>query len=429
MSQMLWHAKLSNRNSGHDERSMGGHMSVSLLDLKIAAHRSLARAKDLQADLVRLLPGSWSRMGLPGKPIPSLKTWIEEVRRATPDRWSKILGPHYEELLDQVTLNLPSPRSFGSGPHPREFQVARHLILPPFFMATLPGARVLGPDGVVVTSDGRLVAESSWPRCHLPGERAWNVLLVPPLERTGGCAYVIASPHPVGYYHWLADVLPRLMALEQLANDDLLVVVNDPLTSWQDQSLDLLGITPERRIPLGERYLEPDVVVLPSFPGDPGPHPAACRWLRERFLGEPRPVATRRRLYVTRRLARFRRVTNEAQLAGVLGEFGFEIVEAERLGFAEQVRLFSEAEVVVGPHGGGMANVVFAPEDCRVLEFFQPSYVLLSTYKISANLGQPYWYLLVERDRSNPADSDNGAHMRVDPDFLAKCLATVVKRA
>ncbi|MGI8424385.1 MAG: glycosyltransferase 61 family protein [Chloroflexota bacterium] len=57
-----------------------------------------------------------------------------------------------------------------------------------------------------------------------------------------------------------------------------------------------------------------------------------------------------------------RRVANEADVIRALRPLGFEVVHAERLTFAEQIRLFSEAAVVIGPHGSGMTNVLFAEE-------------------------------------------------------------------
>ena len=101
------------------------------------------------------------------------------------------------------------------------------------------------------------------------------------------------------------------------------------------------------------------------------------------------PPRRQRRLYVTRRLARCGRFTNEQELEPILLDHGFEIIEAERLSFIEQVRLFSQAEVVTGPHGAGLTNILFA-ESCKVLELFQPSYVLASSYKIATCLGQQY---------------------------------------
>jgi capsular polysaccharide biosynthesis protein len=44
-----------------------------------------------------------------------------------------------------------------------------------------------------------------------------------------------------------------------------------------------------------------------------------------------------------------------------------EVVYPEQMSFAEQVRVFSEANVIVGPAGSNMINAVFAPAYARIL--------------------------------------------------------------
>ena len=44
------------------------------------------------------------------------------------------------------------------------------------------------------------------------------------------------------------------------------------------------------------------------------------------------------------------------------------------LTFEQQVELFASAEVVVGVHGAGFANIVFAPENIKVIEVASKEY-------------------------------------------------------
>jgi capsular polysaccharide biosynthesis protein len=45
------------------------------------------------------------------------------------------------------------------------------------------------------------------------------------------------------------------------------------------------------------------------------------------------------------------------------------------MSLADQVELFSEAKVVIGPHGAGLTNIMFAPKGAIVIECFGDSYV------------------------------------------------------
>ena len=68
-----------------------------------------------------------------------------------------------------------------------------------------------------------------------------------------------------------------------------------------------------------------------------------------------------------RRNSHSRLMRNERQLEERLIERGFSVVQPELLSFADQFHLFSNAEAVVGATGAALANLVFCPEDVRVV--------------------------------------------------------------
>src|SRR5262249_18737931 len=101
-------------------------------------------------------------------------------------------------------------------------------------------------------------------------------------------------------------------------------------------------------------------------------------WLRDRF-GKLRSTSERggRKLFISRAgnpHAHNRRVLNEAEIAGIAVEQGFEIIRGEEIPFETQVKLFSEASIIAGPHGAGFANMVFAPQGTKIIEMIGPRY-------------------------------------------------------
>jgi capsular polysaccharide biosynthesis protein len=75
-----------------------------------------------------------------------------------------------------------------------------------------------------------------------------------------------------------------------------------------------------------------------------------------------------RRVYLSRKDAMMRRVLNEPAVEALLQAHGFETVQTERLSVFEQVALFSNAEIIAGPHGAGLTNAVFADAP-HIIEF------------------------------------------------------------
>ena len=77
-------------------------------------------------------------------------------------------------------------------------------------------------------------------------------------------------------------------------------------------------------------------------------------------------------IYINRKT---RRLKNELEVQSFLRDRGFKIVNLERLALREQMRLFNQADIVVGFHGAGLANLVFAKPGTKVIEIADPDCV------------------------------------------------------
>lgn len=76
-------------------------------------------------------------------------------------------------------------------------------------------------------------------------------------------------------------------------------------------------------------------------------------------------VVTPKRVYINRTN---RRLKNEDEVQAAVKRAGFTIVDLEQMTLDQQCRLFSDAEVVVGFHGAGLTNFVFAGPQTRGIE-------------------------------------------------------------
>jgi hypothetical protein len=84
---------------------------------------------------------------------------------------------------------------------------------------------------------------------------------------------------------------------------------------------------------------------------------------RDRQLPEPAP-----RIYLTRGDTRLRRVEGEADLMEGLRQRGFQVVQASWSNHHEQMRWFGEAQIVMGVHGAGLANILWAQRQPLLIE-------------------------------------------------------------
>ena len=124
----------------------------------------------------------------------------------------------------------------------------------------------------------------------------------------------------------------------------------------------------------------------------------SIRFLRDRLV--PRPGVNRRRsrqrLYVERRDAAHRRLMKEEDVVSLLLDYGFRPIQAEKMNFLEQVAAFGESEMIVGPHGGGLANMLFCPPRAKVIEL-SPYLNFDLYYRLATKLELDYYCVMGEK--------------------------------
>ena len=322
----------------------------------------------------------------------------------------------------------------------------------PTFTATLPNGRIwVAPQRNawdvcneigVFSSDGYLIGDLSraypW---YLPGcqqyQAADHSLLkprspLPPAKYLAGKVAVLPSLSGHIYYHWMFDTLPRIAILKQsleeqnqtLDNIDFFVV-NNFEKEFQKETLIALDIPLEKVIASDRApHIQAQQLIVPSFAGhlDWVP-PRSLKFLRSSFMpansasvendsgasdfidhseiSQP-PRIKNKRLYITRKKAKYRYLFNEADVVKMLAQFGFVSVALETLSVAEQIELFSEAEVIVAPHGSGLTNLAFCRPETTVIEFFSPNYVRTDYWMISEYLNLHHYYLIGESLECHP---------------------------
>ncbi|MEH7480114.1 glycosyltransferase family 61 protein [Neobacillus drentensis] len=310
---------------------------------------------------------------------------------------SEILPPNgiYNSVKDWVEANV---ESVSQGAVFKEIysetSFSRRMKRPPTRYPTkleggsvgvIPNGRVWGLNGAIVTPDNHLIWDASLefvlPRSN---HSIFKEEALPPISHHYG--QIADLTHVVGrnYYHWMYEVIPRIHLLQQSGiNVERYIVKSEPdHIPFQSETLYYLGITNDQLIKTHCGFhIQADHLVVPSQPS------FATKWgydfLRKTFLKEDNMNSTEKmRIYISRKWSRI--ITNESDLWDLLKQYGFIKVELETLSVAEQARLFSTAEVIVGAHGAGLANLTFCRPDTKVIEIFTPTYITPLYWVISS---------------------------------------------
>jgi len=294
------------------------------------------------------------------------------------------------------------------------------IVSPPPFVATVRNARVVGfrtiltESGLFFNDDsiqgrsarGQFLKELAmpYPFNELTGMRPLGTtgrftldIGKRRVQRVRGTVVVLSSAEPSNYGSWLFRVLPKFQARERfLPKRRLRYLVWCGHSTFQEY-LQLLGVSEDRII-----HQDPENVIyqieraiIPSMRNNQAFLDPESVTL---FAGMRETLGCRQkkgmRIYVSRvaqtQNGHSRAMLNEPDLVAKLVEMGFRIVDPESLSAARQISVFSSAEMVVGPSGSGMFNVVFCHPGTKVIDIESEPHWIHAHRSLFASCGLRY---------------------------------------
>jgi capsular polysaccharide biosynthesis protein len=288
-------------------------------------------------------------------------------------RWARERGLPVEILHDAIFGEI-SGLGAGDPVLEREIQACEDDLRRPQALAAIEGAVVRELDGLVILPDGQFCLQGNWYRQQLETHYAYRRRLPYIRRRLRGDLYSLLSLWSATYYHWFHDTLPRLLYAQPKLPPGTRYLINEHPRGYQLDSLKAFGI--------GEADLEIqssriDTLVERLWFATPLGHASfssadALSNVANRLKCHCGAVTCRpaeRRVYISRAKAGRRQVTNEKQVVPVMRQHGFDVLCCEDLSLADQVRTFAQAQVVLGPHGAGLTNILYTRPGTRVGEF------------------------------------------------------------
>ena len=283
-------------------------------------------------------------------------------------------GGTVTEIDPARPMPRPLPVIYGDAP---EVGLGNfHPIAPPTCVFTLPTARLLGPEGYVVTRDDCFVYDASFlSRVHatpLPSHPLYRRKRSRPVRRLAGCCLSLATDFAAGSFgHFLHDGFSRLYLFAKAGIDPAQadwVFCPRPRGASAEALFRSLRMPPERVLNWSQEYdYEAERLVATCFPCEVGTiTPEMARYLRD--LASPwRAVGrSRERIFLTRGNLR-RNLLNLAEIEGILREHGFSVIDpADHPATIEHC---ANAEIIAGVDGSNLANIAFAPEGACIMIF------------------------------------------------------------
>lgn len=386
-------------------RKLPNHVDTArmLIEETAAAH-GLDAARPLHESIAarmtdRRLASAWAKLLFDAGRDAELPPGFLSAPLSTVAAWLKAAGTPAQVVGPQERIPVEEPPIVG-GP-PATGERTEVLGYTPY-VGLVRDATIFWRSNMVLTADGAVLNDTAADPAYgrylafdedeaVLGRRDERLLLDVGRHRLADldAGVMLSGSASQHFGHWVPEYLCKLAYLQQHPRfADLPIIVDSEMPAPHLDYLRLL--TPNRIIEMpphsGLRCRE----LLTASPGMFFPvhlvrgHPvpehaqggfslAGIHFIRERVLAAvPAPAQGGRKLYLSRR-SRGRRPLNDDELGAYLATRGFETVFPEGMSFAEQAAMFRSAQVVVAPNGSALLNLIFSPQDVKILVLSQRS--------------------------------------------------------
>lgn len=230
-----------------------------------------------------------------------------------------------------------------------------------------------------------------------------------------------------GHFHWFCEVLPKLIDIKDDCKDFVLLLPDKPyINKIGLESLRLMGFEFGDIIFMKRTgfYKVRDLFYIPSVSKN-GLNDDLVKAVHEQIIGNRK--AGKKKIYISRQKAAYRKIANEEELVSLLQQYGFEILNAEDHTLEEQLDIFSSCDTLMGIHGAGLTNCFFMRTGGKLVELRKKenNTTNVGYWHLADSLGHAYYY------HNGIPDSDlslvgRGCNLTIPlADFEKKILASL----
>ena len=320
-----------------------------------------------------------------------------------------------EELFRKLNDDLYFQRDFQTN---KEYNRKQNLV-------KIPWGRVRDRIGYVFLPDGSVCSEANWSVDYMKTNPSYTNRFRK-RKKIRGDVFTLLGLWSDAYYHWFHDTLPRLSnSLPWLPGNCRFLIKSQP-SDFQMESLLALGIEKHRLVfqpAWGDTLVERLWFSTPhgytTFGGTQAIELIAQK-IKTHCIDSSVHADKKRRIFISRSNAPCRRILNEEQLMPTLQEHGFHREVLESHSFRRQVQIISACDILLGPHGAGIANLIFLPKDGKVLEIAGPQVVNCYGF-MSEDSGRAFARFAAEQEGLN-------GDYYVDPEKFTNFLKSQLKK-
>jgi capsular polysaccharide biosynthesis protein len=274
----------------------------------------------------------------------------------------KIISYRADQVKNNISLSKLAPYNYG--------------------IFEIKNACIWGNNGTILINNHYYISELNR---KLPSSKRNPIFyqhkITPPKLLEGNTA-VIASIAGDVYYHWMIDILPRLILLKNSPLFDKIdyFVFNKVSQPFQTYTLNQIGIPQQKIIQtknLFHYHYKTENLIFPSFTSAfNSSSTLTIESLKNTFCPKNKLQDDSNKLiFISRRNINGRTLLQEKQIYEYLNQKGFTRFYAEDYSLPEQIKIFYNSKVIIGPHGSGFTNIVFCKPQTKIIDICAPEWI------------------------------------------------------
>ena len=254
--------------------------------------------------------------------------------------------------------------------------------------------------GLCWIKEGKVFIESVGSIQRIMGWGA-NLLEISCARRLTDTSNVVCFPD-AGYFHWLLEALPVIIYVKHLY-PAIKILTTQEQNKYHKEVLEILFKDEiYENIIRSNAPLKIENYILPSMEPYSGfITKFEIGLLRKTFLPMIKVPKGENKIYISRSRTKKRMLSNEIKLEKELENLCFEIIHMGTITFLQQVETIHNADIIIAPHGAGLANLSFAKERSKVLEIF-PHHLYNDCFaRLAMNIGLKYTHMRCGYDKNS----------------------------
>jgi hypothetical protein len=191
------------------------------------------------------------------------------------------------------------------------------------------------------------------------------------------------------FYHFSLECLVKIYILR---NYNGTIVFPSKLHGFHKEWIAIFGLKNITYIEENE-VVETPLAISSNFPNrDLNHHANILPEFRDWILSKvsSKNVLICNKIFVGRRTASKRNLTNQQELKIELAALGFFYIEMEDFSVEEQINIFRHADYIVGVHGASLSHLMFCKPNTKVIDLIHEEYHVFCFLKLSKILNINY---------------------------------------